>query len=49
MKAKVGRNSTFEVNRTKNATGKRHLTSNNRAAVTRSTSYEERHNKPFWL
>ena len=32
MKANVRRNSTFQVNRTKNGTGKRRLTSSNRAA-----------------
>ena len=33
MKANVRRNSTFQVNRTKNGTGKRRLTSRNRAAM----------------
>ena len=33
MKANVCRNSTFQENRTKNATGKRRLTSSNRAAM----------------
>ena len=33
MKANVCRNSTFQVNRTKNGTGKRRLTSSNRAAM----------------
>ena len=33
MKANVRRNSTFQVNRTKNGTGKRRLTSSNRAAM----------------
>ena len=48
LKANVCRNSTFQVNRKKNATGRR-LTSSNRAAIFVSTSCEERHNKPFWL
>ena len=33
MKANVCRNSTFQVNRTKNGTGRRRLTSSNRAAM----------------
>ena len=33
MKANVCRNSTFQVNRTKNGTGKRRLTSSNRATM----------------
>ena len=49
LKANVCRNSTFQVNRKKNATGRRRLTSSNRAAIFVSTSCEERHNKPFWL
>ena len=42
------RNPTFQVNRKKNATGRRRLTSSNRAAIFVSGSCEERHNKPFW-
>ena len=45
LKANVCRNSTFQVNRKKNATGRRRLTSSNRAAIFVSTSCEERHNK----
>ena len=39
----------FQVNRKPNATGRRRLTTSNRAAIFVSTSCEERHNKPFWL
>ena len=49
LKANVCRNSTFQVNWKKNATGRRRVTSSNRAAIFVSTSCEERHNKPFWL
>ena len=49
MKANFCRNSTFQVNRTKNATGTRRLTSSDWAAIFVSTSCEERHNKLFWL
>ena len=46
LKANVCRNSTFKVNRKKNATtGRRRLTSSNRAGFFVSTSCEERHNK----
>ena len=47
--ANVCRNSMFQVNKKKNATGRRRLTSSNRAAIFFSASREERHNKPFWL
>ena len=40
---------TFQVNRKRNATGRRRLNSSNQAAIFVSTSCEERHNKPFWL
>ena len=41
---------TFQVNRKKNGTGRRRLTSRNRLAIFVNTnSCEERHNKPFWL
>ena len=49
LKANVRRNFTFQVNRTKNATGKRRLISTNQAATFVSTLCEERHNKPYWL
>ena len=49
FKANVCRNSTFQVNRKKNATGRRRLTSSNQAAISVSTSCKERHNKPFWV
>ena len=49
LKGNVCRNSTFEVNRKKNETGRLCITSNNRAAIFVSISCEERHNKPFWL
>ena len=45
VKAKVCGNSTFRVNRKKNATGRRRLTSSNRAAIFVSTSCQERHHK----
>ena len=45
LKANVCGNSTFQVNRTKNTTQKRRLTSNNGAAM--SASCGERHKKPF--
>ena len=41
--------SLFMTNRKKNDTGRRRLTSSNRAANFVSTSLEERHNKPFRL
>ena len=41
--------SLFMTNRKKNDTGRRRLTSSNRAAIFVSTSLEERQNKPFWL
>ena len=47
LKAIVYKNSTFQVNRKKNGTGRRRLTSSNRDAIFVSTSCEERHNKPF--
>ena len=47
LKGNVCRNSTFQVNRKKNDTGRRPLTSSNRAAIFVSTSCEERHNKPL--
>ena len=49
LKENVCRNSTFQVNRKKNAKGRRRLTSSNRAAIFVGTSCKERHNKPFWL
>ena len=49
MKANVCRNSISQVNRKKNATGRRSLTSRDLAAIFVNTSCEERHNKPFWL
>ena len=36
----------YTVNRKKNDTGRRRLSSSNRAAIFVSTSFEERHNKP---
>ena len=47
MKTIVCRNHSFQVNRKKNATGIRLLTSSNQAAIFVSTSCEERHNKLF--
>ena len=49
LKGNVCRNSTFQVNRKTNNTGRRRLTSSNRAAIFVSTSCEERDNKPFRL
>ena len=49
FKGNVCRNSTFEVNRKKNETGRLRITSSNRAAIFVSISCEERHNKPFRL
>ena len=49
VKANACKNSTFQVNRKKNGTGRRRPTSSNRAAIFVSTWFEERHNKPFWL
>ena len=49
MKGNVFRNSTFQANKKRNDTGRRRLTSSNRAAIFVSTSCEERHKKPFWL
>ena len=49
MKANFCRNSTFQVNRTKNTTRKRRLTSSNRAAIFVTISCDERHNKPGFL
>ena len=48
MKANVWGNYKFQVNNTKNATGKRRLTSGYRSRSV-STSCEERHKKPFSL
>ena len=45
LRANVCRYSTLQVNRKTNATGRRRLTSSNRAAIFVSTSREERHNK----
>ena len=45
LKGNFCRNSTFQVNRKKNDTGRRRLTLSHRAAIFVSTSYEERHNK----
>ena len=47
LKTNVCRNHSFQVNRKKNATGIRLLTSSNRAAIFVSISCEERHNKLF--
>ena len=47
LKTNVCRNHSFQVNRKKNATGIRLLTSSNQAAIFVSTSCEERHNKLF--
>ena len=52
LKTNVCRNHSFQVNRKKNATEIRLLTSSNQAAIFVSTSCEERHNKLFlaiWL
>ena len=50
LKTNVCRNHSFQVNRKKNTTGRRRLTSwRNRAAIFVSTSCAQRHNKPFWL
>ena len=49
LKGNVCRNSTFQVNRKKNDTGRRRLTLSNRAAIFVSSSCEERYNEPFWL
>ena len=48
-KLNVCRNSTFQVNKKKNATRRRRLTLSNRPSIFVSISCEERHNKPFWL
>ena len=45
LRANVCRFSTLQVNRKTNATGRRRLTSSNRAAIFVSTSREKRHNK----
>ena len=49
FESKCLQNSTFQINRKKNATGRRCHTSSNRADIFVSSSWEERHNKPFWL
>ena len=49
FESKCLQNSTFQINSKKNATERRCHTSSNRADIFVSSSWEERHNKPFWL